>query len=125
MAFMTDPVARDMAFRKWGLPECLHVPIAAIDENAIRTYVGDILEELGRGSPPRALLVRAKEPPPPDRSLPIWHLEGSKTFHEPLQVWVDVAYTRYRPAYRKAFPTEDIADRILSHTMNRRTAALK
>lgn len=79
----------------------------------------------GSGITTQVLLVPRESPPPADRSLPIWDLEVSKTFHEPLQVWGDVAYTCYRPAHRKAFPTEDIAERILSHTMNRRTAALK
>lgn len=42
-----------------------------------------------------------------------------------MQVWVHVGYTRYRNAYKKAFPSEDIADKVLSHTMNRRVAVLK
>jgi hypothetical protein len=42
-----------------------------------------------------------------------------------MQVWVDVNYIRYRKAYRRAFPTEDISNKILSHTMNRRVAALQ
>src|SRR3954453_14686907 len=42
-----------------------------------------------------------------------------------MQVWVDVTYTRYRRAYRAAFPDEALGDRIISHTMNRRVAVLK
>lgn len=101
------------------------MPIAAIDEAAIGTYVGDIIKELGTGSPPKAFLVRIDEPPPRDARLPIWDQEGSKIFYQREQVWVRVEYTRYREAYRRAFPTEDIADKILSHCMNRRIAALK
>lgn len=41
------------------------------------------------------------------------------------QVWVQVGYTRYRAAYRKAFPDEDIDGKVLSHALNRRVAALK
>ena len=44
---------------------------------------------------------------------------------DPLQVWVDVAYTRYRRAYQVAFPDEVLGNRIVSHTMNRRVAVLK
>ncbi len=46
-------------------------------------------------------------------------------FHAPLQLWVDHSYSRYRHAYRAALPDEDITGRILSHTMNRRIAAMK
>ena len=42
-----------------------------------------------------------------------------------MQVWVHVRYTRYRRAYRRAFPTEDITGKVLSHAMNRRVAVLK
>ena len=45
-------------------------------------------------------------------------------FHSKLQVWVDVGYSRYRQAYRRAFPTEDIKEKILSHAMNRRMATI-
>ncbi len=107
------------------MPECLHVPIAAVDEAAIQTYVGEIVQVLGRGTPSKALLVHVDEPPPMDESLPIWGHAGSKIFYQREQVWVQVPYTRYRQAYRKAIPNEDIAEKILSHCMNRRVASLK
>jgi hypothetical protein len=122
---MIDEIAREVAIRRYGLAECLHVPIAAVDEAAITTYVGDVQRVLGRGSVRRALLVQARPPSPRDPSFPIWDVEGCHILHQPLQVWVDVEYSRYRPAYRAAFPDEDLGDRILSHTMNRRVAALK
>jgi hypothetical protein len=125
MGFLTDHTAREIALTKWALPECLHVPVAAVDEVAIANYVGDIAEILARGTPNKALLVRAKPPPAIERQLPIWELEASGIFHQPMQVWVHVAYGRYRHAYRKAFPGEEIAGKVLSHAMNRRVAALK
>lgn len=125
MSYAVDEIARDMALRRWALPECLHVPIAAISEEAIRTYIGDIVQVLAGRARGRAFLVKVKEPPPVDRSLPIWDLPASEIFHRPPQVWVDIAYTRYRAAYRRAHPDEDISDRIISHAMNRRTAAVK
>jgi hypothetical protein len=125
MVFLIDQVAKELALRRYVVPECLHVPIAAVDENAIRNYVGDILGVIGRGSPSRAFIVHAKEPPPVDLRFPIWDIEGSKIFHQRVQLWVHVNYTRYRPAYQKAFPTEDISGKILSHAMNRRLAVLK
>jgi hypothetical protein len=35
---MIDEVAREIAVRRYGLADCLHVPIAAVDEAAISTY---------------------------------------------------------------------------------------
>jgi len=120
-----DRAAKEHAIRSIGIPECLHVPIAAVDEAAIRTYIGEVIQELGRGTPPKALLVRIDESPPRDESLPIWAYENSRIFFQREQVWVRIEYTRYRQAYRKAFPTEDISCKILSHCMNRRIASLK
>jgi hypothetical protein len=125
MPFMTDQVARDIALNRYVLPECLHVPIAAVHEEAITTYIGDIVHVLAEGTPNKAFLVRAKEPPAIDDQLPIWQLQGAVVFHRQMQVWVHVSYTRYRKAYQKAFPTEEITNKVLSHAMNRRIAALK
>ena len=125
MPFMIDHVAREIALRKWVLPECLHVPIAAVDEDAIRRYIGDVEQVLSKGEPNKALLVRVKNPPPIDTRLPIWELKESAVFHRRMQVWVHVAYTRYRPAYRRAFPTEDITNKVMSHAVNRRMATLQ
>jgi hypothetical protein len=122
---MIDEIARELAIRRYGLAECLHVPIAAVDEAAISAYVGEVQNVLSGGSTRKALLVSAKTPPPPDPRFPIWDVEGCDMLHRSMQVWVDVAYTRYRRAYRTAFPDEDLGDCILSHTMNRRVAALK
>ena len=57
-----------------------------------------------------------------DDRLPIWENPASDIFHQEMQVWVAVSYTRYRAAYRKAFPNEDITGRVLSHALNRRVA---
>lgn len=125
MAFKIDHIAREVALRHFALPECLHVPIAALDADVIATYIGDIVEELARGSPSKAFLVEVKKPPPIDDRLPIWDVEASGIFHRQKQVWVHVNYTRYRAAYRKALPKENIKGKVLSHAMSRRVAALK
>lgn len=122
---MIDEIARERARRRYGLAPCLHVPIAAVDENAISTYVGTILETLsGRGTR-RAFLVRAYDAPPIDPCFPIWDHTASEIFHRPLQIWVDVRYNSYRAAYRRGFPDEHLGGAVLSHAMNRRVAALK
>ena len=121
----TDEVARDIALHRSVLPECLHVPIAALNEEALSTYIGTIVRVLARGTPNKAFLIQVMEPSPIDDRLPIWKLEGSAILHHPMQVWVHVGYTRYRRAYQKAFPTEDIVGKVISHAMNRRIAVLK
>jgi hypothetical protein len=118
-----DEIAKEIARSRYGLPDCLHVPIAAVDEVAISTYVGTIVRVLNGGTKHKALLVEVPEPPPRDDRFPIWDLQGSTVFFQSLQVWVDVSYTCYRPAYHRALP--DVGDQILSHAMNRRVAALK
>lgn len=120
-----DWSARRVALERWALPEGLHVPIAAVDEVAIAAHVGEIAARVAGRSSPRALLVRMPAAPPRDERLPVWEESGTTTFYAPLQLWVDIAYTRYRAAYRQAFPGEDMANRIVSHAMNRRTAAAK
>ena len=120
---MIDEKAKERAL-SYGTPECVHVPIAAVDEAAISTYVGDIIRVLSGRSSRRAFLVQAWEPPPRDERFPIWDLENSAVLFQPLQVWVHINYTRYRRAYRAAFPDQDISGHVLSHTMNRRTAML-
>ncbi len=101
------------------------MPIAAIDEAAIRSYIGDIERILIAGSPSRALLVRPETLPILDQALPISQCESAEIFHRPLQVWVHADYGGYRRAYKKAFPDEDIDGKVLSHALNRRVAALQ
>jgi hypothetical protein len=124
MPFLIDNAAREVALRRWVLPDCLHVPIAAVDEAAIIAYIGEIEEVLADGSPRKALLVKTKEPPSIDTQLPIWEVPGSKILHERRQVWVHIGFTRYRSAYKMAFPDHAIDGKVLSHALNRRTAAL-
>jgi hypothetical protein len=123
MPLLIDEVAREKAVRSWALPGCLHVPIAAVDGDAIRAYIGDA-EPLGR-PPYRAFVVTVAEPAEIDPLLPICDHPNADILHARRQVWVHIAFNRYRSAYRKAFPDENIEGRILSHAMNRRTAALK
>src|SRR5437762_8298289 len=125
MTFLVDHAAKEIALKHWALPECLHVPVAAADEAAIETYIGDITQVLADGSRPKAFLVMAKEPPLADPRLPIWELPSSIVLHQRQQVWVHISFTRYRYAYRKAFPAESIHDKVLSHLLNRRIAAVK
>jgi hypothetical protein len=125
MALMIDETAKAIALTRWGLPECLHVPIAAVDEAAIRNYVGNVERVVSGRGLREALLVVAPERAPIDPVLPISNHSHAGIFHARQQVWVHVAYKSYRSAYRRALPDENIDGRILSHAMNRDTAAHK
>jgi hypothetical protein len=122
---MIDEIASDRALRHHGIPLCLQTPIAAVDEGAIRTHVGEIVETLSRGRIAKAFLVRPHVPLTIDPCYPIWDEPGAGIFHQPVQVWVHVGFTRYRTAYRRAFPQQELGEAVLSHTMNRRIATLK
>lgn len=121
---MIDEIASDRALRRHGIPLCLHVAIAAVDEAAIATYVGEIRETLSGGGLRKAFLVQAFPPATRDPCYQIWDEHGAAILHQSLQLWVHVGYTRYRRAYRRAFPDEQVGDRVLSHAMNRRMAAV-
>jgi hypothetical protein len=125
MSFLIDHAAKEIALTRWALPECLHIPVAAVDQTAIENYVGEIEQVLVGRSPPKAFLVKVKDPPLIDSRLPIWELASSSILFQRRQVWVHIAFSRYRNAYKKAFPEEFIDGKVLSHAMNRRTAALK
>jgi hypothetical protein len=125
MTLLVDEIAREIAFKRWALPECLHVPIAAVDEDAISNYVGRVERVVsGRGAR-RALLVTVPERAKIDPLLPIADNPNAGIFHARQQVWVHVAYKPYRPAYKRALPDQNIDGLILSHAMNRDTAAYK
>ena len=108
--------------REWAVPECLHVPVVAVDEKAISDHIGDIVEVL---SPGRALVVAIDPPPERDIRLPIWAYPAANVFFEPLQVWVSPNYTRYRQAYVRAKGHESISGKVLAHVYNRRMATLR
>lgn len=125
MALQVDEKAKDIALRMWKVPPCLHVPIAAVDEDAIRTYIGEIETERQNRAGLKAFLVRIPSPPPRDDRLRIWDLPGSAEFFSPRQVWVDIHFKRYRPGFAKLLPDREITGMVLSHAMNRKTAFLK
>jgi hypothetical protein len=101
-----DEVAHTQAVRQWALPECVHVPVAAADEEAIADHIGDIIEVF---SPGRALAVAIDPPSDRDDRLPIWQHTRSEVLFDPIQVWVNPSYTRYRAAYSKLKGAESIS----------------
>lgn len=122
---LVDQFARTLATERFGLPLCLHIPIAARDEAAIHSHIGRVVDVLVPGTPPKALLVETTPSAELDAMLPIWGLPEAAVLHRSPQVWVHVDFAGYRRAYANAFPTEDLQDRVLDHVMNRRVARLK
>lgn len=122
---LVDEFARRLATERFGLPLCLHIPIAARDEAAIYSHVGCVIDVLVPGTPPKAVLVDTTCPVTIDATLPVWGLLEASVLHRSPQVWVHVDFAGYRRAYAKAFPMEDLQDRVLDHVMNRRVARLK
>jgi hypothetical protein len=122
---LIDETAKDIALTRWALPECLHVPIAAVDEDAIRNYLGDMARVVSGRGLRSALLVTVPERVPIDPLIPISDHPNAGIFHVRQQVWVHVAYKSCRPAYKRALPDENIDGLILSHAMNRITAVHK
>ena len=125
MRIKIDNVAREVAFKKSVLPECLHVPIAAVDESSICRYIGAIVGVVSITTARRALLVKIPPPPKRDQRLPIWEWAESAVLYQPIQLWVHVNYTGYRKAYKRAFPKEDITKKVINHILNRRIARIK
>ena len=120
-----DEIARDVALTRYALPLCLHIAIAARDEDALERFVGNIVSELASRGQRRALLVRAYDALEADARLPIWEQPGSAILRATTQVWVDVDCRGYRRAYATAFPEQDLTGLVLDHIMNRRVARLK
>lgn len=120
-----DEFARNVASQRFGLPTCLHIPVAARDETALRTYVGEIAEIMVTGVPNKALLVKVVAQAEINPRLPIWSLPEAFILRRALQLWVHVDFRGYRSAYARAFGDENIRERVIDHVMNRRVARLK
>ena len=108
--------------REWVVPECLHVPVAADDESAITDHIGDIVRVYhpdGHWSSP---LIHHRSATSGYRFGPVL---CASVFFEPLQVWVNPSYTRYRQAYVRAKGHESVSGKVLAHVYNRRMAMLR
>lgn len=95
-----DSIAKTIVLGKRRLTEDLHVPLAAVNEQAIESYIGRIVDVVSFSTTNRALLVRVPVPCKEKRSLPIWDLHRSSLIHPELQLWVHIKYTAYRAAYK-------------------------
>lgn len=120
---LPDPAGKERALRRAAMPENLLVPIAAVDKDAILRHVGQVCEPVPGTRPGNAFKVLAECGPEPS-DLTIWQHERAEIINEPIQLWVDAAYTGYRKAYRMVFPQENIRRMVIHHVLNRRFALL-
>lgn len=105
------------------MPEELLIPIAAIDLESIQRHVGLECATVPGTRAGNAYRV-ISECGPARSELAVWKHEHAPILDKRIQIWVDVAYSGYRKAYRTVYPEEDIGDRVIHHVMNRRYAAL-
>lgn len=120
-----DDFAHEVAETKFGLPWCLHIPIAARDEASIYSHVGSLVDVVVPGTPSKAVLVQTEAPERMDSTLPIWQEPGASNLFRSPQLWVHVDFVDYRHAYAKAFPAEDIKGLDIDHVLNRHVAKVK
>jgi hypothetical protein len=123
---MIDPAAPT-----FGLPPCLRIPIAAVDRDAITTYIGNIREVIiGRNKLVNAVLVE-----PYDNSIPkhpkvkLWKEPLAAQYEERLypakQVWVHVDFAGYRNAYKRFGMPSIPEGYFLDHIQNREAIRLR
>jgi len=110
------------------------IPIAAKDEAAIKTYVGNVADSIvsetgadkGRVN---ALLVQTRKNPNVPKIARMWKdrrvLKFSEILYPDYQVWVHVDYHSYRDAYegfrkRKGVNLKSSAGLFLDHIQNRK-----
>lgn len=84
---LRDDFAHDLAEHRFGLPWCLHIPVAARDEASVHSHVGHVLDVVVSGTPSMALLIETSPPERMDASLPIWLEPGASNLHRSPQLW--------------------------------------
>jgi hypothetical protein len=117
---MIDPSALT-----FGLPPCLRIPIAAVDIDAITTYVGNVQKVItGRNKRANALLVKPYENSVSKHPrVNLWKEPLAVQYEERLypakQVWVHVDFAGYRKAYQKFGMPPIPEGYFLDHIQNR------
>ena len=121
----------------FGLPPCLHLPIAADSLEAIAKFVGQVMEvktDRKDADWVSALCVKSYDYGVPRHPLvKLWQRPDGdrmyKRLHPEYQVWVDVDYGGYRDAYklfRQEFGMASLpAGFFLDHVQNREAIRLR
>ena len=120
---MTIEEWKALDVQTFGLPPDLIVPIAAVDIEAIETYVGTIQRRIpGRKRPTNAVVVVAHLPNR-NPQVPLWDQPEADQYYRRLhpssQLWVHVDYTGYRRAWKRLGFGELTREIFLDHIQNR------
>ena len=116
---------------KFGLPECLWVPIAADSIDSIEKYVGKIKrKQIGKSKTVEAVLVQSAEQRIVNNPrVKLWKEPKASEYQArlfpTLQVWVHVDYGDYRQAYCDFGMPAIPADYVLDHVQNRKAIRLR
>jgi hypothetical protein len=116
---------------KFGLPQCLWVPIAARDVASIEKHVGAIIEHRSlRSAGLGAVKVAAYQSGlPPASSAPLWRSAVKEDAVQRLfpthQVWVHVDYSAYKQAWLRFGMPQPGHGEFLDHVQNRRAIRLR
>lgn len=102
----------------YGLPPSLITPIAAKSIDAIKTYVGDIIDSLPNNS---AFTVDFNPLGSMD-NLAVWNHNRAYLINSRKQIWVHIDYCSYRSYYNEKWNSTDISNCVIDHIMNRRFA---
>jgi len=123
---VTDP--RALTF---GLPSCLHIPIAAASIASIREFVGNVIQIMtNRDGRINALAIAPYDRATiKHRGVKLWRHPRSRYFLERLhpsrQVWVHVDYASYREAYVNLGMPPITPGYLLDHVQNREAIRLR
>lgn len=115
----------------FGLPPCLHVPIAAAEVADIETFVGAV-EVARKDSQGRVAALRVKpyrHGKPAAGTARLWREpqadEHAERLFPEFQLWVHVDYTRYRDAWHKLGMPPLAVGQVLDHVQNRKALRLR
>ncbi len=117
--------------QKFGLPQCLWVPVAARDVESIEMYVGSVVESrFRRSGEAGALKVKPYQTGiPVGAAAPLWSSEQSheaaRILYPEYQVWVHVDYHAYRKAYLSFDMPPVQPGEFLDHVQNRKAIRLR
>lgn len=117
-----------MNLETYGLPPCLHIPVAAASVSVLEQFVGTVLERrTSRAGRMNALLIQPHHVPSRTAGVLLWHEPNAREcfarLHPERQVWVHVDHNGYRDSWRK-FKMPDPGANFLDHVLNRRAIRL-
>lgn len=118
-----------MNIESFGLPSCLHLPIAVESVDLLEARVGRVVaRRISRQGRINAVLIESHPAPSLTPGVGLWEHpraeEWRARLHPVRQVWVHVDYHGYRGAWR-ALGMPDPGAEFLDHIANRRAIRMR